>query len=250
MPFIGLGVHVLAALFFAIHAMRTNQHTYWLVILFSFPILGSLAYFLAVYLPETRLERNLRQFGAKAAHKLNPGRELLSAQQAFEVSPNAQNKMRLASALLETGVCDQAATLFEECLQGVFADDNQIRLLAAQAWLQHGTGQRALELLQLIIAQDPSYRAEQVLLAQAQAYALIGEQTQARTCYLNALQRFDTLQVRVEYALWALQQGEVSTAKAVQQEIMQAAQRWNKATYSLNQPLIQRLEKALAKLDN
>lgn len=36
-------------------------------------VLGSLAYFLAIYLPETRLERNLQEFGAKAAHKLNPG---------------------------------------------------------------------------------------------------------------------------------------------------------------------------------
>lgn len=52
MPFIGLGLHVFIALFFAVHAIRSGQQIYWLVILFSFPLLGSVVYFLA--LPQPR----------------------------------------------------------------------------------------------------------------------------------------------------------------------------------------------------
>ena len=46
MPFVGLGLHLVVALFFAVHAVRTGREMYWLVILFSFPLLGSIAYFL------------------------------------------------------------------------------------------------------------------------------------------------------------------------------------------------------------
>ena len=56
MPFLGLGLHVIVALFFAIHAMRSGQQMYWLIILFSFPLLGSVVYFVAIYLPSSRLE--------------------------------------------------------------------------------------------------------------------------------------------------------------------------------------------------
>ena len=62
MPFMGLGLHVIVALFFSIHAMRSGQQMYWLIILFSFPLLGSLVYFVAIYLPSSRLE-----VGAKRA---------------------------------------------------------------------------------------------------------------------------------------------------------------------------------------
>ena len=47
MPLIGLGLHFLIAIFFAIHAVRNRRQLYWLLILFSFPLLGSLAYFVA-----------------------------------------------------------------------------------------------------------------------------------------------------------------------------------------------------------
>jgi hypothetical protein len=57
MPFIGLGLHVLVALFFAVHVVRTHQNIYWLFILFAFPMLGSIVYFLTIYLPSSKLER-------------------------------------------------------------------------------------------------------------------------------------------------------------------------------------------------
>jgi hypothetical protein len=42
----GVGVHMIIAVFFAIHAMRRGQQMYWLWILFVFPFLGSVVYFL------------------------------------------------------------------------------------------------------------------------------------------------------------------------------------------------------------
>ena len=57
MPFAGLGLHLLVAVFLAVHALRSGQNMYWLIILFSFPLLGSIVYVLVVYLPNSRLER-------------------------------------------------------------------------------------------------------------------------------------------------------------------------------------------------
>ena len=61
MPYIGIGLHVLAAIYCAVHAIRSGQSLYWLILLFSFPLLGSVVYFLAIYFPEVRHSRGARQ---------------------------------------------------------------------------------------------------------------------------------------------------------------------------------------------
>ena len=57
----GIGLHVIIALFFAVHAVRSGQNNYWLFILFAFPLLGSVVYFFANLLPNSRLQRHARQ---------------------------------------------------------------------------------------------------------------------------------------------------------------------------------------------
>ena len=138
MPFIGLGLHVLVALFFAVHAMRSRQQMYWLIILFSFPLLGSIVYFFAIYLPNSRLEYGARKVVAAAAKSIDPTRELREARTDFEYTPTAQNQMRLASALLEAGVAEEAARNYEACLKGPFASDREIKFCAARAFVESG----------------------------------------------------------------------------------------------------------------
>jgi len=108
MPFAGLGFHILLALFCAVHAVRTGQQLYWLFILFAFPLLGSLVYFLVVYMPSSRLERGAVKAVSVAARALDPGKDVRMARADFEATPTAQNQMRLAAALLDAGDAEQA----------------------------------------------------------------------------------------------------------------------------------------------
>ena len=85
MPYLGIGFHVIVAIYFAVHAVRTGRPIYWLFILFSFPLLGSLVYFLVEFLPETRLNRDVGMAARTIAKSLNPGRELREARRAFDL---------------------------------------------------------------------------------------------------------------------------------------------------------------------
>ena len=55
MEIFGIGIHILVAIFFAVHAVRNGQPIYWLLILFMFPLIGSVVYFIAIYLPSSRI---------------------------------------------------------------------------------------------------------------------------------------------------------------------------------------------------
>jgi len=87
MPFAGIGLHLIVAIFFAVHAVRTGQQMYWLFILLAFPLLGSLIYFLAIYLPSSRLQRQATRLASTAVKALDPTREVREAQAAFAQQP-------------------------------------------------------------------------------------------------------------------------------------------------------------------
>jgi len=246
MPFMGIGIHVLIALFFAIHVVRTGREMYWLLILFMFPLLGSLVYFFAVYLPDTRLHHDVRRAAVTAANALDPGKELREARRAFDLTPTAQNEMRLANALLEAGASAEAAEHFEACLKGPFANDSEIRYGAARARVQNGQGAAARELLETIRKQAPEFRAERVTLLLAQAYALEGRQQEARTEFVAATTRFGSVEARAEYAIWALGVGDVEAANAQYKELERAMKHWSKQSRALHKPLMDRLDTAFA----
>ncbi|HTJ95853.1 MAG TPA: tetratricopeptide repeat protein [Rhodocyclaceae bacterium] len=248
MPFVGLGLHVLVALFFAVDVVRNGRQLYWLLILFSFPLLGSIVYFFAIYLPGSRLEHSARKASAGVAKALDPGRELREAKQAFELTPTAQNQMRLANALLEEGSAEQAIAQFEACLKGPFANDPEIRLGAARAHLAHGNGKAAIELLLAIRKQRADYRQEDVSLLLAQAYARAELNTEAQAEFAFVVERFGSIEAKIEYAIWAASIGNADLALNLKHEIEQSMRHWNKHTRQLNKELTRRLDAALGKL--
>jgi hypothetical protein len=245
MPFFGLGVHVLVAIFFAIHAVRTGRQIYWLIILFSFPLLGSLVYFFVEYLPTSKLERGIRNVTASAARALDPTRELREARQAFDLTPTAQNKIRLAEALLQAGDTTEAVTHFDQCLVGPFAKDAHIRFGAAKARFRNQQAGKAIELLQAIRADDPTFRPDEVSVLLAQCLGAAGQQAEARAEFEHAVARHATVESRVAYAIWALSTGDHTKATQLREELAQAWKHWPKHARQLNRPLLDKVDAAL-----
>ena len=244
MPFVGVGLHVLIALFFAIHVVRSGQPIYWLFILFSFPLLGSIVYFIVIYLPNSRLHTGARKAVAVAARALDPTRELREARAAFDFTPTAQNQMRLAAALLAAGSPQEAAANYEACLKGPFAADLEIKFCAANAHLLSGEFARSAALLQEVRAADPAFRAEPVHLLLARALAGAGRNDEARAEFEAAQGRFGSFEARAEYAVWAYRNSDPATAQRLQAEIDEIMHRWSPHNRELNAPLVRRLQAA------
>lgn len=248
MPFVGLGLHTLIALFFAIHAVRSGQQLYWLIVLFSFPLLGSAAYFFVIYLPNSRLERGVRQAVSAAARTLDPGKEVREARALFDYTPTVQNQMRLACALLNAGQPDEAVKNYAACLKGPFASDLEMRLGAAKAYLACAQPAQALEHLGFIRQTDPNFRAEQLALLMAQALAAAGRQQEAGAEFESARDRFGSFECRAEYAIWAATTGQQTLAAQLHSEVQQSMARWNRQTKELNADLLQRFKAAFERV--
>lgn len=246
MPIVGLGLHFIVALFFAIHAMRTGRQMYWLIILFSFPLLGSIVYFAAVFLPHSRLERQARLAGRAIQKSLDPGREVREAQRDFDLTPTAYNQMRLARALLEAGQTAQAVAQYDACLAGPFGPAPEVILGAARARLAHGQAANAIALLAPPQEKQPGFRPEEVGLALGTAYAVSGRQEEAGTQLETVAQRFGGIEARVELALWAMANARQAVAERELQEIAHARKHMTKHARGLYQDLFKRLDAAVS----
>ena len=244
-PFAGLGLHVIIAAFFAIHAVRTGQQIYWLLILFLFPLMGSVVYFFSIFLPGFRLHHRARRAVTAAAKVLNPQGEMREAQAAFKELPTAQNQIRLAEAQFELGLYEEAAKNYEACLKGPFSTSLEIRFGAARAFVECRRYGEAIVHLVAIQSIDQAFRLEAVSLLLARAYAGAGRTTEARSKFEFVADRFGTFEARAQYAIWALSTGDTATAARLQAEIDQMTKRWSPQTRELNATTMQRLNVAL-----
>ena len=241
MPIVGFGLYFALAILCAVHVVRTGQPMYWLMILFAFPILGSIVYFFAVYLPASRLQRGALKAVAAAAKALDPQRDVRAARVAFEETPTAQNQMRLAAALLDAGAAEEAAQAYEAGLNGPFANDPEIRFGAARAYVECGRYADALRWLDPLRRERPDYRSEPVALLVARSLAGTGRRAEARAAYAATEERYGTYEAKAEYAIWAYAIGDRVTSARLQAELDKIASRWNALTRELNESAQRRL---------
>jgi hypothetical protein len=246
MPIFGLGLHFIVAIFFAVHALRTHRNMYWLLILFSAPILGSIVYFIVEYLPDSRMNRGIGKAAAGAISLLDPEREVREARAAFDLSPSAQNRLRLAKALFARGQTHESIQHFDACLTGPFGKDPEILYAAASAKLQDGASADALKLALTLRNNTPDYLAERAMLLLAQAHEAAGDKEAAGKEYAEAAQRFASVEARARYAVFAAGSNNLAVAKQLQQELSHSERHWSSQVRATNRPYLQQVEKAIA----
>ncbi|MBS75134.1 hypothetical protein [Variovorax sp.] len=237
MPFVGLGLHILIALFFAVHAMRHGKQMYWLLILFSFPLLGSIVYFVVEYLPASRMQRTAGKVASAAIGFIDPEREYRAAEQAYDLAPTAQNKLRLAKAALDRGQGGEAVGHCRDALKGPLASDPELQFGLASALLAAGgpgAGSEAMQALQSLRSTRDDYRKDEVALLVARALAAEGRNDEARQAFESTLSLYNTVEARARYVAWLAQQGDGAAAQRQWDELQQAARHWNSHARSVN----------------
>ncbi len=244
MPILGIGLHVIIAIFFAIHAMRTNQDKYWFMILFAFPGLGSLIYGLMIWLPEARNTRHGRSIENTLVNVLDPTRELRQAQEAIEVSATPDNRIRLAHALVNTKRASEAIPQYQSVLNGIYADDPKIQTFLARAFVEAGKFREAKELLDQIIKVNPNYKSPEGHLIYARALASLDERKLAREEYEVLVDYFVGLEARARYVETLLNWDDPYRATPLLEESLKIARRMPGSARKMNQEWISLLEKS------
>lgn len=249
MPF-GIGLHVLVAILFAVHALRTGQDRYWLFILFAFPFLGSVVYGIAVWWPESRHSHGVRKAMRGAQRILDPQRELREARAELEHSATPNNRLRLAEALLEAGQSAEAISQYQAVLSGIHANDPHITVRLAHALLEAGRPAEARDALDRLIREKPDFKSPEGHLVFARAVAALGDRKQAREEFEVLVDYYAGLEARARWAEILLGWGDTERAQSLVAESMKSAARMPRHARELNREwlaILKRVQGQLAK---
>ena len=246
--FFGIGLHVIIAIYFAVHAVRHQQNVYWLFVLFAFPMLGSLVYFFAVYLPSLRGSRGAYVAARALTQLVDPNRAVRESRAQFDRAPTVASRLRLGAALLEAGNAQEAIEHFEAAANGPFADDPALLLGLARAQFALNRYPAAEATLVRLFVADPQTRnqAEPALLYARTLAALRASGT--RAAFESALACASDAAPRCLFADWlAAQPGEADRRRAAQlfQEIVQDGKHWPRYAREHNREWLQRAQSAL-----
>jgi len=252
MPYIGIGLHFIAAIYFAVHAIRSGQSLYWLLLLFSFPMLGSLVYFVAIYLPEVRHSRGARQVVHSAKQFIDPGKGLRNARAELDRTPTVQNRVRLGMELLGSGQAEEARTLLEQAASSPLGDDPYILTGLARARLESGHAALAVETLEGLFARHPDVRRKpEPTLLYAQALAS-SNAPGTRAAFERAVECGNDAAARCLYAEWLLSQpdaADIEKSRSLFASILDDAQHWSRHARSHNAPWLDRTKAKMRELD-
>jgi hypothetical protein len=249
MPYFGIGLHVIVAIYFAVHAVRSGQGMYWLFILFAFPMLGSLVYFFAIYLPSLRQSRGARVATRAIAQFVDPNRAVREARADFDRSPTVQHRMRLGAALLAAGNAGEALEHYQAAANGPFASDPALLLGLAQAQFSVGNHAAASTTLSRLFAANPQARRQpEPALLHARTLSALGAPG-TREAFEQALTCASDAAPRCLFADWlAAQPDEADRRRAIglYTEIAHDAKHWPRHAREHNREWLQRAQAALA----
>ncbi|MBY4734449.1 tetratricopeptide repeat protein [Cupriavidus pauculus] len=244
----GIGLHVIVAIFFAVHAVRTHQNMYWLLLLFVFPGLGSIVYFFAIYLPGLRQSRGARAASRAIQQIVDPHRAVRDAREAFDRAPTVDHRMRLGAALLDAGNAAEALEHYQAAANGPFASDPALLEGLARAQVVTGRHADAQATLERLFAAHPLARnqAEPSLLY-ARALSALGAPG-TREAFERALTCASDAAARCLFADWLSRQPDAADrerAKALYTEIVHDARHWPRHAREHNLEWLQRAQAAL-----
>lgn len=249
----GIGLHLVVALCFAIHAVRNRQDTYWLYILFMFPLMGSIVYFFVIYVPDLRHSRTARVATKTAMRIVDPNRAVREARADFDRAPSVQHRMRLGEALLATGSdanAKEARRHFEQAAQGAFATEPAVLLGLARAQFADGDPSLAARTMDQLFEHSPAARSQSVpTLLYARALWAAG-QPRAREAFEQAIIHGDDASARCLFAEWLAGQSsdtDRQRARALFAEIEHDARHWPRFAREHNREWLKRAKAGLAR---
>lgn len=249
MPFLGIGLSTIIALFFAVHAIKTRQEQFWLSILLVFPFIGSLIYFFVIFLPDFRQSPVGYQIESKLLKALDPQRELREALSNYEISPTVEAKVCLAKALIDNDRANEALTYYQEVLTGIYESAPDILLQYAYALYLVKQYKKARETLDYLREKNPNYRSDEGHLLYTKILVSLELKEEAQEEFNALISYYPSLEAASYYLQTLIEWHQISLAKEVLQKIELRIKHLPKHAKRINQTWIKEIEETKQKLN-
>jgi hypothetical protein len=193
----------LLSLGFIVHCIKTGRNTIWvyvLVVLITFPFVGSLVYFGAEILPELMKSRTSQRAMRGIRTTLDPEGNLRKYHNEMQVTGNVASRQRYADELVKLGRAAEALPIYQTCLTGVFQEDPKLLLGYAHAQFEAADPAAARRTLDELISKNPEFKSADGHLLYARAVEAEGDVAKALSEYATLAEYYPGAEAGVRYA--------------------------------------------------
>lgn len=224
MPLI-IALTVIIQAFFIWHVFSTGRPYWWAFIILSFPVMGCVIYYFVEIFPGSREHRSANRTAHRIAQALKPDAELKKRVAELEVCGSIDNKLALAAECLRSGMPEDAARLYESCLDGPYAEDRAISFSLIEALVDAGQFQAAEARFTPLRQAASDFREPACRLLHARIHEGLDRKDDALRAYQAALASFVGLEARYRYGLFLKKLGNTESAHHVFDDILAHAKR-------------------------
>jgi hypothetical protein len=214
----------------AVHCVRNNRNSMWLMVIIFLSLPGCLAYAIFEIFPAYAGRREVRALKSAAARKLDPDREARIARDKLELADTAANRTELGDALAAAGDWREAAVHYRSALaKAASAGDRAALLKLARAELESGDDESARSLLESLPPSASESENDRAALLLARALEGCGETESARALYAELGERMAGCEAHCRLAGLLIAQGRRHEAVAPLTEVERRVKRLDRA---------------------
>jgi len=214
----------------AVHCARSGRGgSGWIMVILFLPVAGSLAYVVMEVLPNSGAQRHAAKARAKVAQKLDPDKPIRLARDALETAETAANHVRLADALVDRAMWDEAIPHYEQAeSKAPGGKDRAIRLKLIKACFEAGRTKRARDMLEALEPSTLQSDKDRASLLLARMLEAEGESARALALYADVGRRLPGAEAQCREAGLLLNLGRRAEAVAPLAEAEKRATRMDR----------------------
>jgi hypothetical protein len=209
-----------------VHCIKTGRNTIWvyvLVVLMSFPFIGSLVYLGAEVLPDLLRSRTSQRAMRGLRNTLDPEANLRRAENDVSVSGTVAARQKYADELVRLGRAAEAVPIYQTCLTGVFADDPKLLLGCAHARFAAGDASGARQTLDELIQKNPEFKSPDGHLLYARSLESEGNTEKALTEFAALAEYYPGAEAAVRYSVLLKRLGQRELARQTLKAVLDRA---------------------------
>lgn len=211
------------------HAAYRRQPALWFVVIIALPFAGAGMYLLTEILPRVRANPATRDAAAGLGRAIDPDKEIRAARAALEELDTAENRKRLADALVVRGRYAEAREIYESALTGAHEDDPVLMMGLARALfgLEDWAGVRRT--LDALREAWPDFQSAEGHMLYARAHEAMGNLDRALVEYEALAGYHPGEEARYRYGLLLLRLGREEEAEAQFQIVVKSVETGSRA---------------------
>lgn len=222
MPFLAGGAGILLMLLCVVHCVRNGNTQPWLFIIILLPGVGSLAYLVAVIVPDLWHGHDGAAIRRGFKKITDPDAEMRRARRDADMVGSADAKRKLAEEHVTRGNYAAAIDMYRAALTGMHKDDPALLYGLAKTQLAAGDGKGAQASLDALQAANPNFASADAHMIYARALEAQGKDGEAQAEYEKLVKYFPGEEARCRYGLLLKRAGHSERAANVFHEVLRS----------------------------